>query len=79
MSDERIAGYVREALGSPDLDVEIESVQQWNACADWAERFREDEVAPVTLTLADNPVSRTLQDLEGSDRTSPIEPLDPLP
>jgi vancomycin resistance protein YoaR len=41
----------------------------------WAQRFREDDVAPVILTLADNPVSRTLQELEGSDRTSPIEPL----
>ena len=44
MSDDRIAGYVREALGAPDLDVEIENVQQWNACADWAERFRDGRI-----------------------------------
>ena len=44
MSDERIAEYVREALGAPDLDVEIENVQQWNACADWAERFQDGRI-----------------------------------
>jgi len=44
MSDERVAGYVREALGAPDLDVEIENVQQWNACADWAERYRDRRI-----------------------------------
>jgi 2-polyprenyl-6-methoxyphenol hydroxylase-like FAD-dependent oxidoreductase len=32
--------YVRDALGAPDLPVEIEDVQQWNAAAEWAERFR---------------------------------------
>jgi 2-polyprenyl-6-methoxyphenol hydroxylase-like FAD-dependent oxidoreductase len=31
--------YVREALGAPDLAVEIEDVQRWNAAAEWAERF----------------------------------------
>jgi 2-polyprenyl-6-methoxyphenol hydroxylase-like FAD-dependent oxidoreductase len=31
--------YVREALGAPDLPVEIEDVQRWNAAAEWAERF----------------------------------------
>ena len=40
MSDERCVEYVREALGAPELAVEIENVQQWNACAEWAERFR---------------------------------------
>jgi hypothetical protein len=44
MSDARVAGYVREALGAPDLEVEIENVQQWNACADWAERFRDGRI-----------------------------------
>ncbi len=44
MSDDRIADYVREALGAPDLDVEIENVQQWNACADWAERFQDGRI-----------------------------------
>jgi hypothetical protein len=32
--------YVREALGAPDLPVEIEDVQQWNAAAEWAERLQ---------------------------------------
>jgi 2-polyprenyl-6-methoxyphenol hydroxylase-like FAD-dependent oxidoreductase len=42
--DERCAAYVREALGAPDLAVEIENVQRWNASADWAERFQEGRV-----------------------------------
>ena len=41
MSDDRCVGYVREALGAPDLPVEIENVQQWVACAEWAARFQE--------------------------------------
>ena len=44
MSEERCVEYVREALGAPELAIEIENVQQWNACADWAERFREGQV-----------------------------------
>jgi 2-polyprenyl-6-methoxyphenol hydroxylase-like FAD-dependent oxidoreductase len=32
--------YVRDALGAPDLPVEIEDVQRWNAAAEWAERLR---------------------------------------
>jgi len=44
MSEERCIDYVREALGAPGLAIEIENVQQWNACADWAERFREGHV-----------------------------------
>jgi 2-polyprenyl-6-methoxyphenol hydroxylase-like FAD-dependent oxidoreductase len=43
-SEERCVGYVREALGAPELAIEIENVQQWNACADWAERFQEGSV-----------------------------------
>jgi hypothetical protein len=31
--------YVREALGAPDLPVEVEDVQRWAAAAEWAERF----------------------------------------
>jgi 2-polyprenyl-6-methoxyphenol hydroxylase-like FAD-dependent oxidoreductase len=38
--------YVRDALGAPDLPVEIEDVQRWNAAAEWAERFR---AGPVFL------------------------------
>jgi 2-polyprenyl-6-methoxyphenol hydroxylase-like FAD-dependent oxidoreductase len=37
-------GYVREALGDPDIPVEIENVQRWSATADYAERFREGRV-----------------------------------
>lgn len=44
MSDDRCADYVREALGAPDLAVEVENVQQWNACADWAERFQDGRI-----------------------------------
>jgi 2-polyprenyl-6-methoxyphenol hydroxylase-like FAD-dependent oxidoreductase len=44
MSDERCIAYVREALGAPDLAVEIENVQQWSACAEWAARFREGRI-----------------------------------
>ena len=41
-SPERCVAYVREALGAPpELPVEIENVQKWNAEANWAERFRE--------------------------------------
>ncbi|MGH3136492.1 MAG: FAD-dependent monooxygenase [Gaiellaceae bacterium] len=43
-SEERCVEYVREALGAPALAIEIENVQQWNACADWAERFQEGRV-----------------------------------
>lgn len=41
----------------------------------WAQRLLEDEIAPVVLTMRQNPVSQALQEIEGSQRTSPIEPL----
>jgi len=41
----------------------------------WAQRLLEDEVAPVVVTMRQNPVSQALQEIEGSERTSPIEPL----
>jgi 2-polyprenyl-6-methoxyphenol hydroxylase-like FAD-dependent oxidoreductase len=44
MSDDRCVEYVREALGAPTLAVEIENVQRWNACAEWAERFQDQRV-----------------------------------
>jgi 2-polyprenyl-6-methoxyphenol hydroxylase-like FAD-dependent oxidoreductase len=44
MGDERCIAYVREALGAPDLPVEIENVQKWNACAEWAERFQDGRI-----------------------------------
>jgi hypothetical protein len=38
-TDAHCVRYVREALGAPDLPVEIEDVQRWNAAAEWAERI----------------------------------------
>jgi 2-polyprenyl-6-methoxyphenol hydroxylase-like FAD-dependent oxidoreductase len=36
--------YVREALGDPEIPVEIENVQRWSASAEYAERLREGRV-----------------------------------
>ncbi len=36
--------YVREALGDPDIAVEIENVQRWSASAEYAERFGEGRI-----------------------------------
>ncbi len=44
MSEETCVGYVRLALGAPDLPVQIENVQRWSAMADWAERFSDGRV-----------------------------------
>ncbi len=41
----------------------------------WAQRLLEDEVAPVVLTMRTNPAITALQEIEGSARSSPIEPL----
>src|SRR5581483_2244402 len=43
-SEARCVHLVRAALGVPDLPVEIENVQPWNASAEWAERFREGRI-----------------------------------
>jgi len=43
-SDERCIEFVREALGDPEIDVEIENVQRWNSCAEWAARLHEGRV-----------------------------------
>jgi 2-polyprenyl-6-methoxyphenol hydroxylase-like FAD-dependent oxidoreductase len=39
-SEQDCVRYVRDALGAPDLPVEIEDVQRWNAAAEWAQRFK---------------------------------------
>ncbi len=40
-STERCTSFVRAALGAPDdWPIEIDSVQQWDASASWAEQFR---------------------------------------
>lgn len=43
-TEQRCIEYVREALGDPDIPVEIENVQRWNAAAEWAERFQQGPV-----------------------------------
>ena len=43
-TEENCIRYVREALGAPDIDVEIEDVQRWGAAAEWAERLRAGRV-----------------------------------
>ncbi len=43
-SEDTCIRYVREALGAPDLPVQIENVQRWAATADWAERFSDGRV-----------------------------------
>src|SRR6187401_1175270 len=44
MSPETCIGYVREALGDPEIPVEIEDVQRWSASAEYAERLRDGRV-----------------------------------
>ena len=44
MSPATCIRYVREALGDPDIPVEIENVQRWSASAEYAERLREGRV-----------------------------------
>jgi 2-polyprenyl-6-methoxyphenol hydroxylase-like FAD-dependent oxidoreductase len=44
MSEPTCVAYVREALGDPELAVEIENVQRWSASAEYAERLREGRV-----------------------------------
>ena len=44
MSAPSCVRYVREALGDPELPVEIENVQRWSASAEYAERLREGRV-----------------------------------
>jgi 2-polyprenyl-6-methoxyphenol hydroxylase-like FAD-dependent oxidoreductase len=44
MSEDTCVGYVRTALGAPDLPIQIENVQRWSATADWAERFSDGRI-----------------------------------
>ncbi len=43
-SEARCVEFVHEALGAPGLPVEIENVQRWNACAEWAARLQDGPV-----------------------------------
>ncbi len=38
--DAKCVEFVREALGDPEIEVDVENVQRWNASAEWAERFQ---------------------------------------
>jgi hypothetical protein len=44
MDDDRCVALVRKALGRPDIEVEVESVQRWTAAAAWASRFQDGRV-----------------------------------
>jgi len=44
MSGPTCVQHVREALGDPDIPVEIENVQRWSASAAYAERLREGRI-----------------------------------
>ena len=44
MSTPSCVRYVREALGDPEIPVEIENVQRWSASAEYAERLRDGRV-----------------------------------
>jgi 2-polyprenyl-6-methoxyphenol hydroxylase-like FAD-dependent oxidoreductase len=44
MTEPTCVRHVREALGDPDIAVEIENVQRWSASAEYAERLREGRV-----------------------------------
>ncbi len=44
MSEATCVGYVRTALGAPELRIQIENIQRWSATADWAERFSDGRI-----------------------------------
>jgi 2-polyprenyl-6-methoxyphenol hydroxylase-like FAD-dependent oxidoreductase len=44
MSEPTCIAYVREALGDPDIAVEIENVQRWSASAEYAERLSDGRI-----------------------------------
>ena len=44
MSTPSCIGYVREALGDPEIPVEIENVQRWSASAEYAQRLQAGRV-----------------------------------
>ncbi len=44
MSEPTCIAYVREALGDPDIAVEIENVQRWSASAEYAERLADGRI-----------------------------------
>jgi 2-polyprenyl-6-methoxyphenol hydroxylase-like FAD-dependent oxidoreductase len=44
MSAPTCIGYVREALGDPELPVEIENVQRWSASAEYVERMQDGRI-----------------------------------
>jgi len=42
--DAKCVEFVREALGDPEIEVDVENVQRWNASAEWAERFLDGRI-----------------------------------
>ena len=71
--------YVRDALGDPEIPVEIENVQRWSASAEYAERLQDGRVfvagdaahvMPPTGGFGGNAGSRTGTTSPGSSRTS---------
>jgi 2-polyprenyl-6-methoxyphenol hydroxylase-like FAD-dependent oxidoreductase len=44
MTEPTCIAYVREALGDPDIAVEIENVQRWSASAEYAERLADGRI-----------------------------------
>ena len=58
----------QEATVQAALDID-------QAPGEWFDRFLDAEIAPVVLTMRNNPVARELGVLEGTARTSPVEPL----
>jgi hypothetical protein len=44
MTERRCISLVRTALGAPDLPVEIDNVQRWEATAGYAERYRDGRI-----------------------------------
>jgi 2-polyprenyl-6-methoxyphenol hydroxylase-like FAD-dependent oxidoreductase len=43
-TDDDLVRWVREAVGAPDMAVEISDVQRWNAAAEWSQRLRAGRV-----------------------------------
>ena len=64
-SEERCIGFVREALGAPDLPIEIENVQRWNACAEWAAQLRRRARVPRRRRSARHAPDRRLRRQHG--------------
>lgn len=62
--------------GEVDVDATVEAALAVpNGPVDWARRFQDEQIAPVVVSLGPNRVITTLDELEGDQRTDPVEPL----